>query len=279
MINDFRVAGGSIIGTEHVRTGKNNHDDFFWDKNEKILIGLACDGCGSGKHSEVGSKIGSRLIANSFLHLCKPEAAVPWERIRHDVIAQIQILTTAMGGSFSQTINDYFLFTVVGALITSQASYLFSIGDGFIAVNGEIIRVGPFANNTPPYLAYELVSSSIDRDLLKFHVHKTIGTEEVQSILIGTDGVFDLENSEEKKIPGKEDLVGHISQFWQDKRYYNNPDMIRRSLSLINRCVTRIPRGEDSSLKIQHENGLLPDDTTIVAIRRIPLNHDTEKGD
>ena len=97
--------------------------------------------------------------------------------------------------------------------------------------------------------------------------------------MIGTDGVFDLENSEERKIPGKEDLVGPISQFWQDKRYYNNPDMIRRSLSLINRCVTRIPKGEDGSLKIQHENGLLPDDTTIVAIRRIPLNHDTEKGD
>lgn len=65
----------------------------------------------------------------------------------------------------------------MGALITSQTSYLFSIGDGLIAVNGEIVRVGPFANNTPPYLAYELVSSSIDRDLLKFHVHKNIETK------------------------------------------------------------------------------------------------------
>ncbi len=50
-------------------------------------------------------------------------------------------------------VYDYFLFTIVGALITPEGSPIFAKGDGVIFLNGEEIILRSFANNAPSYLA------------------------------------------------------------------------------------------------------------------------------
>jgi hypothetical protein len=56
-----------------------------------------------------------------------------------------------------------------------------------------------------------------------------------------------------------------LSQFWEEDRYFRNPDALRRRLALINSEYTHLDR--EAGVLIR-EPGLLPDDTTLVAIRR-----------
>ncbi|MFH1523259.1 MAG: protein phosphatase 2C domain-containing protein [Patescibacteria group bacterium] len=280
MKNKFNIVGGSIIGKVHKEAGKNNHDAYNWIENDEFTAAIVCDGCGSGQHSEVGAKIGSRLVVEEIarnyrlfknaIDLGKVDSFL--ERVQKNVLARIRLLALEMGGSLSKTINDYFLFTVVGALIVENHTVLFSVGDGLVIINSETIKLGPFPNNEPPYLAYGLVESSLaskEPGLLKIKILKGMPTEDVNSILIGTDGVNDFLDLAEKKLPGKIELVGHISQFWENDKYFRNPDMVRRRLSLVNRDATKYIRNAKGSIKeVRKEAGLLPDDTTMVVIRK-----------
>ncbi len=276
VVDDFEIAGGSITGREHLRAGKNNQDAFYWSAIGPIIVAGVCDGCSSGMRSETGANLGVRLIVemmtDRLLRFSKPSAHLNeqalWERIRHDVLAQLRVLANGMGGSLSQTVNDFFLFTIVGAVLTDESAYLFSIGDGVFYLNGEMIRIGPFPGNEPPYLGYGLVGSTLAEsqpELLKFQVHRAVPIGDVSSILVGSDGVVDLANVFERNMPGKVEPVGSISQFWQSDGYFSNPDKIRRKLTLVNTDSVKMREGS-----LVKEPSLLPDDTTLVVIRRKP---------
>ncbi len=268
----FELAVGSIQGREHLRLAKNNQDAYHILTNEQYTIAVICDGCSSGQHSEVGAQIGVRVIvemlARALSNQLIPEnQSIPrnlLEQVHQDLLSQIGSLTKAMGGNWLQTLKDYFLFTIVGVVITATDLLVFSLGDGVIIINGQELDIGSWTNNAPPYLAYGLSSEASSQDYL-FQVHSLPPLEEVKSILIGTDGVRELIKVAQQQLPGKQELVGSIDQFWQQDRYFTNLDQVRRRLSLINREVTKF----DSQRQQLHKQvGLLPDDTTLVVLRR-----------
>ena len=287
----FEVAFGSITGNDHRWSGRNNQDACHCLIHDQAIIATVCDGCSESKHSEVGAKIGARLITEGIqkyieehedlLRAVRERKSCTWskalktiwgfvlEQARQYAIAHLQILAAAMGEDPVQTVSGYFLFTAVGAIITGGETVVFSIGDGVFIVNGEISQIGPFPKNEPPYLAYGgLVNSSLGKEhpeLLKFQLHKVMPTEEVETVLIGTDGVAELIEVAKQQMPGKEETVGPISQFWLDDRYFLNRDMIRRKLFLVNREMTK-PIWDEK--RLSREKALLPDDTTLVVIRK-----------
>lgn len=282
LVGDFQIAGGSVRGSSHIAIDKSSQDAYVWRFFPDYIIAVVCDGCGSGRHSEVGAKIGARLIAKAIeenyklfmdqpINLFKPEPPYPfWDRVKQDVLAQLRVLAKAMGGSLSQTVTDYFLFTTVGFLVTPIGTVTFSIGDGVFVVNGEVKPVGPFPNNEPPYIAYHLTGSRVldaNPELGDFQVHHLLKTDEVQSILIGCDGVVDFIKAENNKVPGKEKLVGPISQFYEEDRFFKNPDMVRRTLAIVNKPSQKI---DWDGRIIKREKGLLIDDTTLIVVRRKP---------
>ncbi len=185
------------------------------------------------------------------------------QAVQVQVLTQLQSLIKAMGGNWAQTIQDYFLFTVVGVLITPMETLTFAMGDGAIALNGVFTSLGPFPNNAPPYLAYGLLDTV---PTPAWQIQHHLPTEQVQSLLIGTDGVVDLVAVSDRALPGKSEWVGGVEQFWQQDRYFANPDMVRRRLALINREVVQ-PDWENQTL-VKHP-GLLRDDTTLVVVRRV----------
>ena len=270
----FQLATGSIRGREHLRLERNNQDAYAILSHDQYAIAVVCDGCGSGQHSEVGAQIGARLIVESLTKvLSSQDNSISSDRlleqVRQDLLRQIDNLAQAMGGNWLQILKDYFLFTIVGVVITSTKILVFSLGDGVIMINGQEIDLGYFPGNAPPYLAYGLCKTTSNYRL-RSHVLPPL--EQVKSILIGTDGVRELINVEQQQLPGKQELVGSISQFWQEDRYFNNPDQIRRRLSLINREVTKF---DHQTQKLQKQSGLLPDDTSLVVLRRSNLNQKT----
>lgn len=268
MNHQFELASGSAIGREHVRVGKNNQDASCWRVTEQGVIAVVCDGCGSGTHSEVGAKLGARLLVEILQRALvsdRPlEPETMGQTLQQALLAQLRPVAEALGGDRTQTVHDYLLFTIAGVVITPVMASIFTLGDGVIAINNEVIHLGPFVNNAPPYLAYGLFEKTVS-DALQIKVLQTLPTDQVQSLLLGTDGVADLVAVAGEPLPGRSELVGDIDQFWQDDRYFRNPDQVRRRLTLINREVSTFHAPSQQWLR---QPGLLPDDTTLIAIRR-----------
>lgn len=273
----FEVASGSVIGRHHQLTGKNNQDAYCSLSLDTAIIAVVCDGCGSSPNSEVGAKVGAQLMVKviqenwekqvSCFSLSRTEASQNnsnfWQNVQQDLENQLQSVIHAVttSSSLSQVIQDYFLFTIVGVLIEPFTTSIFTVGDGCFAINNEMKQIQS-PENAPAYLAYNFLETLPNTVL---QVQASLPTSELKSLLIGTDGVGKLIEAEAKAIPGKEENVGAIAQFWQEDRYFKNPDMIRRRLALINRNVTTF---NQETKQLTKQVGLLPDDTTLLVIRR-----------
>ena len=274
MLN-FEFASGSVIGSYHTKTNKNNHDASFFIEQKDHIIGIVCDGCGSGEHSEVGAKIGAPALAwelsASGLHTIgndKERAITLLERVRILTSNRIEQCAFRVGLPFVEVIRDFFLFTIVATVIGKDYTYIISFGDGIYSLNGNVVSLGPFPNNAPPYIAYSSVVEhleNITREDLHFTLNEIIPTSEVDNIILGTDGVEDLIAAENKKIPGKDEHVGPLSQFYTNDLFFNNIAAIERRLCLVNRTTNKVNR---ITKALQVERGHLPDDTTLVVIRR-----------
>ncbi len=257
----FQCATGSIIGRNHVLVSKNNQDAYRIMLREQFIVAIVCDGCSAGMHSEVGAKMGVRMISEEIgdlldrgLTISEPEF---WNRLKHNLLQKLQDFIAIANGhtDLSQSttmefVNDYLLFTSVVALITPSETVTFSIGDGAIAINGKFTEIPPYADNAPPYLAYGIYKP----EAINFEIRDRIPTSELESLLIATDGISDLVQVED------------INQFWQEERYFKNPDAIRRKLAMLNREETKPDWNKRELIK---RSGVLSDDTSLVVIRRI----------
>lgn len=281
MDSSFQLAGGSMPGKDHLfdgnlLIGKNNHDAYAINQVSGLTVAVVADGCGSHVHSEVGAKIGAGLLSASLLKQWQRHCALAQtkgfavalplvlEAARQDLLSHLRVLAQAMTvDSFSQVIYDYFLFTLVGALITDSGSAFFSIGDGLIVVNGSELHLGPFPGNEPPYLSYGLLSTRWKDEELRFTVHRVLETRELATFLIGSDGAGDLSRSAELTLPGSKDKIGPLSNFWTADGFFSKTG-IRKRLALIQSRYCGIKNGEFIS-----ELPRLKDDTTFVVGRRV----------
>jgi len=277
LMNDFQIAAGSTIGTEHIRLKKNNQDAFFYLNSPDAIIGVVCDGCGSQSHSEVGAKLGASLLASTLQHYLQLSETINFEKClrlsQADVLAHLRTIVSKMATphtGYTALVCNYFLFTVIGFVITKDTTWIFSLGDGITYINGEV-HIQEFEGNAPPYLGYnlldlqQLTQFQTEPHQLDINVDIELPTDEIQSLVVGTDGVVQLSQIGDKFFPGLRKLVGPISQFWEKNKFFTNKDMIRRTLFMANRETVQ-PNWETRSLK--RAPGLLEDDTTLIAVRR-----------
>lgn len=277
IVEDFQIAGGSVLGRNHRQSGKNNQDFYCWNKTDDFFVGIVADGCGSHPHSEVGAKIGSRILMEqlSFGLKCYGGRLTShmdhvgdgqnpfWEKIRQNTLAYLRVVVNSMGGSFHQTVLDYFLFSFVGVIVGPDIVTIFSCGDGMYALNGEVRVIEPLEGNKPIYLAYGLLHPDnllgpLQGQPLHIQVQEFNLTPHTKNFLIGTDGVEYFMKSEGKPI-GNDHVVEPLSHFWTEDRYFKNRDRIRRTLFLANR------KGEQYGRPVE---GYLADDTTIIVGRK-----------
>lgn len=272
LMEKFELGGGTIMGRDHRLCQKNAQDDFTVIESEKFLVGVVCDGCGSGDHSEVGAKIGSRIVANELAELAMQSPRifsplyqdVALRTLKDSILRSLERVVTTLGLDFASTVEDYFLFTIVAFIMTPEDTLVLAAGDGVVFVNGGRFDIEPDPGNKPRYLSYGLLRHDFRESRLLKSVTE-VKTADVESILMGTDGVLDLIGAEKKLIPGKDEAVGPISQFWKNDFFFKNPWSIQRRLALVSRTVTRNDIEEG---KIIEQPGYLKDDTTILVLRK-----------
>jgi len=261
----FEMAAGSVTGRMHTAVGKTNQDAYAFRAAPFGLCGVVCDGCGSGIRSEVGASVGARIISEQVLFEMQAGQSIrdvaTWERIRVRTLEAFRGLLALMGEPVARIVAEYFLFTVVGVAISNDGAVVFGIGDGLWALNGDIVKLGPYAGNAPPYLGYGLLGEGPS-----FVIHRECSLDDFDSALIGTDGVVDYEAASGAPYPGgRGETVRPLPTFWQDNKYFQNEDAIRRTLWLVNREVNRPVWNEKRIIK---ESGLLEDDTTLLVVRK-----------
>lgn len=271
----FDLAAGSVAGREHRASLRNGHDAFSMAATNGLLAAVVCDGCGSGEHSEVGAKLGARMVVCEILRYwnmderCFREGQIDrgLTNVRRSLLGQMQNLGIAMGGSYSRNVSEYFLFTVMGIVVTHDHAFVFGCGDGVFAVNGKATVISA-PGNAPEYLGYSLVEN--ERKLAPiFTIHAVMPAKDLQTALVATDGLLAFMEASEKRVPGQEEAVGPISQFWEQDRYFSNPFSIQRRLNLVNRSVQHVDYEEK---RLVEEHGHLADDTTLAVLRRKPCS-------
>lgn len=290
MNEQFELACGSVQGREHRRLGRNNQDNFCVYQDRDLTVAVVADGCGSMPNSEVGAYLGSRMMLNALVERMSSGMLMEIAGFGftlsldlHGVIARlaqaIELLTIRDGSlatddAYKRYVANAFLFTLCGVVITPAESHFFAIGDGVFVINGEVIVIES-EDNAPDYAGYFLLPDKSDLDGLNIQHVAMKATSELETFVIGTDGVNDYIAAEQKCLPGKSDTVGPLQQLWLDDRFYKNPDLLSRKLRLANTEVTRY---NHELGQLEKHNGLLPDDTTLIVGRKKCLTEVVNDG-
>lgn len=244
---ELRAHAAAVTGARHLRGARNGQDAAASLVGDGFAVAVVCDGCSSGAASEVGARLGARLFAGALaVRLSggqRPSAEATWDGARGDVVRALAELLERLPGDRTGAICEQFLFTIVAAAATRDEAAVWALGDGAYSF-GEATRVlGPFDDNAPPYLAYDLLGEPRDA---AFELAPAGWT----TIVVGTDGVCELDAG--------------LARFAAAK-YVEHPDALRRELAVLARSAERIDWDER---RVVRTPALLQDDCAIGVLHR-----------
>lgn len=181
------------MGSDHNFANINNHDFAFNLLNMKVVT----DGCGSGKHSEVGTRIFGQLFAKKVKEYYDNEETID-ESNFISVIDGIfkQMLNLCSDKSF---IFENYCFTILVCFELENEFVVYSCGDGYIikensnGIEFEQLDDGEY----PCYYVYNFIkdkSCLVEyKDGVTFKITR-FNKEEYQNVGVATDGLRFYEN-------------------------------------------------------------------------------------
>ena len=244
-MNTKGVASAAVTGARHLRVPRNGQDaaaTWFGDGCGAIVV---CDGCSAGAYSELGARLASQLV------IAKLAQRVPggigeamWSTIRAELAAEIGRIVEAMPGDRIAALHDHFLFTIVAAAWREDEVSVWALGDGAYALGDRVRTLGPFDDNMPPYVAYDLIGE-------RHPAHFVTADASCGSVLVATDGIEEI---------GFDAFLGARDV----DRFLANPDALRRHLALAARTSERVAWDEH---RIVRRPAALQDDGALAVMR------------
>jgi len=221
---NFIITSGSLVGIDHVYGGINNQDALGIVSRKNRIVGIVFDGCGSGSRTEFGSIFAAQwlpsFIADYPYSITDESMKLFGDKICQK-ISQMANVMDIDDEYKSNLIVDHFLFTILGFIIEEEQTYIFGLGDGVYLVNnvmtildpdeGKDVSAPDFISNAPDYIAYNLIGGDVDLKILE-----TMKTSQVESLIVGTDGLIDIENKQRHILKDGE-IQGGVSQFLDPK--------------------------------------------------------------
>lgn len=219
-MNTKGVASAAVTGARHLRAPRNGQDAAAAWLGDGCGAIVVCDGCSAGASSEVGARLASQLvIARLAERLPSARAGDPglWAAIRTELVAELGRLAEAMPGDRERALHDHFLFTIVAAAWRGDEVGVWAVGDGAYALGDRITTLGPFADNQPPYVAYDLLGAPPA-------AHLAVADAACGSVIVATDGVAEL----------------GLAELLALDRFLAHPDALRRYLAVRARAGERV---------------------------------------
>lgn len=204
--------GGSVIGRDHARVGRNNQDGVAVLPDVVVVT----DGCSSQPQSEVGAQLGARFLATWLAHHGRVDTETP-ARATEALTAFIGEAARSLGGDLAATLERYFLFTFLAAVRDGERALVFGLGDGAVVVDADVVRLDAGPENAPPYCAYRL-SASGSRPEAQLHFFG-----EARSVAVATDGLDPLVRRDPRAL----------AQLVQDVALARNPLSLQRRLNVL----------------------------------------------
>lgn len=226
----FKGWTGSVIGYEHQLRQANCQDKYRYAEvnlgGQIYQVGVVCDGCSEGTHSEVGAALLSEYIVREAVRLLAGgcEVAQLPEALYRASVAFLQNLScqmlgpSASGDTLVNFVRDYLLATVLGFVIGPEQAVIFAAGDGSVMVN-EVISVRDQANR-PAYLAYALLKPSQLSQAAKtaFEVYP-FETAVLERLAIWTDGFDPALADQTRSLGGPRSLQRKLNVWAKEKRF------------------------------------------------------------
>jgi hypothetical protein len=189
----LRARAASVIGREHAMRNGNSQDAFTLLELPQGVVGVVCDGCGSGARSEVGATLGAQYVAARAADALAQgvELAQIPARVHAALLDYLRQMVWLMRPSDGHAfIHDHLLFTVLGLVATEGGAVLFAAGDGVVCLDQQVMQRDE--NNMPNYPAYQLLNTSALGDAAPSIRGRTFDMHAVPQwsrLAIGTDGV------------------------------------------------------------------------------------------
>jgi len=243
------TAAAAVMGARHLRVGRNGQDAAAAWAGDGCGVAVVCDGCGSGAYSEVGARLGAqlvmRLVREALIEEPRTRPRDLWPVVRARLVAELERVVGAMPGTRERIVHDLFLFTIVAAAWRGDEGAVWALGDGGYVLGDRVVELGPFTDNQPPYIGYDLLGAPQPS-----HLEIAEGTCGV--VAVATDGVMEAVAAG----CGFAELI--------DERCFDHPDALRRRLALLARTGERIDWEER---RVVRRPARLQDDGAIAVVR------------
>ena len=257
-----RGTAAAVIGARHLKAARNGQDAAAVWIGETAGAVVVCDGCGSQGSSEVGARLGAQLVtaavARRLAAGASPADRTMWSEVRSEVVQILEDLscgavgecpgshgactdaTCPVAAARGRFIHEHFLFTVIAAAVAGDDAAVWAIGDGAYSVGGCTRELGPFPDNQPPYLAYDLLGMPQHAAL------EIVETATPGAIIVATDGVAEV---------GLDAI--------EVERCLAHPDALRRRLAVLARSGERI---EWDARRVVRSPAALQDDGAVAIL-------------
>lgn len=256
-MNTLGASAAVVTGARHARAGRNGQDAAaVWvatapDPVGEVGVTVVCDGCSAGASSEVGARLGASVFARAVgTRLARgdsPADAATWQAARDELVAMISRLADQVAHERERALRDLFLFTVVAAAATAREAAVWALGDGAYSFGERTHVIGPFEDNQPPYLAYDLLGQPLAARL-------DTAPAGWRTVAIATDGVADLIEA-----------TGQGLERFTAPALVSHPDALRRELAVLARPRERI---DWEARRVERTPAVLQDDCAVGVVHR-----------
>jgi len=263
----FHAYSASVVGRAHHHVGRSGQDAWAVAHDARVLVAAVADGCSSSRGAELGAHLGARAAVAAALreHERDDDVDTLPRRTMDAVLAEVERAARACTpprASLARTLDDAFLFTLLVVALAPRGLVVFGAGDGVVGVNGAACVLPSGARNAPDYLAYRLLDDASLAggrgavDAAWPAVHARVALDDVESVVIATDGVAPLVDD------------GTLGALERDERLERNPSLAQK------RLFARAQAGAFEPGRALH------DDATLVLLRRArpPLAARPERG-
>lgn len=180
-------------GADHIFANKNNHDYAFNLLNMKVVT----DGCGSGKHSEIGTRLFAQLFARKAKEYYQKKEAICEENFIETIDSIFcKMLKICNDSTF---IFENYCFTILVCFELEDEFVVYSCGDGYIIKqNDEGISFDELDDGEYPcYYAYNFITDKSClkeyKDGVEFKITR-FSKKEYLNVGVATDGLRFTEN-------------------------------------------------------------------------------------